>query len=253
LSTVPTWLAVTQSTATTLGVLIALYIAAWREPRKARAERAESDRKAQIERDRHDEQMSALLRAENDRIAAQARKVVPTAVPTSVFGKGMWSVKVSNLSNAPITDLGVRVVAIDAQGTAIPDACEQANGKIATGELFSNLLSDAIGAAVGTAVGRANPLAGMLGGMGGMNGAQMGALAGPQIAPRIQPALQEALNGHLADEWMTTLTPDQNAVMAYSVSAEGARLRVEITFTDEAGYRWSRTDNGGPTRLDDTA
>ena len=68
----PLWLQEVQAVAgiaTTIGVLIALYIAAIREPRKDAAERGH-----------HAEQIDALHRAEQARIAAQARKCCPRAL-----------------------------------------------------------------------------------------------------------------------------------------------------------------------------
>jgi len=66
----PVWLQEVQAIAgiaTTIGVLIALYIAAIREPRKDAADRTR--------------------RAEQARIAAQARKVLPSCVRTPMFGE----------------------------------------------------------------------------------------------------------------------------------------------------------------------
>src|SRR4029079_18240475 len=57
--------------ATTMGVLIALYIAAIREPRKDAAERRH-----------HAAQIDALRRAEQARIAAHARKGLPPRLRT---------------------------------------------------------------------------------------------------------------------------------------------------------------------------
>ncbi len=74
---IPAWLQITTSISTTVGVLIALYVAVWREPRKARRERDDRDAQATEDRDRYNDQMAALQRAEDDRIAAQARKIVP--------------------------------------------------------------------------------------------------------------------------------------------------------------------------------
>jgi hypothetical protein len=67
----PVWLQEVQAIAgiaTTIGVLIALYIAAIREPRKDAADRRH-----------HAAQIDALRRAEQARIAAQARKCCPRA------------------------------------------------------------------------------------------------------------------------------------------------------------------------------
>ena len=60
----PQWFQAVQASAaiaTTLGVLIALYVAALREPRKAAAERKH-----------HNAQLNALRRAQMGRVAAQA-------------------------------------------------------------------------------------------------------------------------------------------------------------------------------------
>jgi hypothetical protein len=73
----PVWLQEVQALAgiaTTMGVLIALYIAAIREPRKDAAERRH-----------HAAQIDALRRAEQARIAAQARKVLPSCVRTHLL------------------------------------------------------------------------------------------------------------------------------------------------------------------------
>ena len=73
----PVWLQEVQAVAgiaTTMGVLIALYIAAIREPRKDAEERRH-----------HAAQIDALRRAEQARIAAQARKVLPSCVRTHLL------------------------------------------------------------------------------------------------------------------------------------------------------------------------
>ena len=104
----PHWLSVAQATgavATTIGVLIALYIAAIREPRKDAAERRH--RGAQID---------SLHRAEKERVAAQARKVVPSCVRTPMFGDSWWTVRIDNASNAMTTLLAVEVTALDTNG-----------------------------------------------------------------------------------------------------------------------------------------
>ena len=81
----PLWLQEIQAisaVATTIGVLIALYVAAIREPRKAAAESR-----------RHEAQMDALRRAHRERVTAQARKVIPSCVRTPMFGGSWWTVE----------------------------------------------------------------------------------------------------------------------------------------------------------------
>src|SRR4051794_33380190 len=104
MSDTPMWLSVIQAVAsvsTTVGVLTALYVAVRREPKKAAEERK-----------RHDAQMDALNRAEAERVAAQARKIVASCLRTPMFGNTWWTLKIENISTAVATILAVDVVAI---------------------------------------------------------------------------------------------------------------------------------------------
>lgn len=94
---IPLWLQEIQATAaiaTPIGVLIALYVAAIREPRKAAEERRH-----------HLAQMDVLHRVERERVAAQARKVVSSCVRTPMFGDSWWTVRIDNASKAVATIL----------------------------------------------------------------------------------------------------------------------------------------------------
>jgi len=116
----PVWLQEVQAIAgiaTTIGVLIALYIAAIREPRKDAAERRH-----------HAAQIDALRRAEQARIAAQARKVLPSCLRTPMFGETSWTVRIDNASDAVVTILGVGVAALDTNGIEVPHGCSRAAG-----------------------------------------------------------------------------------------------------------------------------
>lgn len=238
---IPFWLEVTQPIATTTGVLIALAVALWNVSQN-RAER--KDRSVQL---------AALDRAEQDRIAAQARKVVPTLVRATIFGPDMWSIKVSNHSNAVVTELHVDVEGVDGNGNPIENSCTPANGKIGTSEVFRRVIGEALSGSIDAAVSRAQGQYGGLMGLAGMPTSGIGAQASRQLAPQVSQALQEALNGQLATHWPTTLTPEQQAVMAYSASDTAESIEVRITFTDEAGYRWTRTDRSGPERIEEEA
>ncbi|GAB2505620.1 hypothetical protein CATRI_04300 [Corynebacterium atrinae] len=238
---IPFWLEVTQPIATTTGVLVALAVALWNVSQN-RAER--KDRSLQL---------AALDRAEQDRISAQARKVVPTLVRATVFGPDMWSIKVSNHSNAVVTELHVDVEGDDESGNPIENSCTPANGKIGTSEVFRRVIGEALSGSINAAVSRAQAPYGGWSGLSGMSTSRIGALASQQLAPQISQALQEALNGQLATHWPTALTPEQQAVMAYSASDNAKSIKVRITFTDEAGYRWTRTDKSGPRRIEKEA
>ncbi len=97
--------------------------------------------------------MAALQRAEDDRIAAQARKIVPTIFPADLLGENMCTIKVSNTSNGVVTNLTVSVIAVNADGNEIPGGCRQANHQISVGDAFRRLISDVLSGAVTGAIG----------------------------------------------------------------------------------------------------
>ena len=89
------WFQVVQacgSTATTIGVLIALYIAVIRDPREASEEHRH-----------HMAQIEAIHSVKRERAAAHARKVVPSCARTPMFGDSSWTVSIDNASNALTT------------------------------------------------------------------------------------------------------------------------------------------------------
>jgi len=107
----PIWLQVIQAAggiATTVGVLIALYIALIREPKEASAEHSH-----------HVAQMDIIRRARSERIGAQARKLVPSCARTPLLGELWWMVRIDNASSAVTTILSVDVTAIDARGVEV--------------------------------------------------------------------------------------------------------------------------------------
>jgi hypothetical protein len=114
-SQTPLWLQVIQAvgaTATTIGVLIALYIAVIRDPRQASEEH-----------EHHVAQMNLLHRAEAARITAHARKVLPSCVRTPATGDSSWAVRIDNASNAVAVILAVEVGASDDDGLDVPGGC----------------------------------------------------------------------------------------------------------------------------------
>jgi hypothetical protein len=245
---VPLWLQITTSVATTVGVLIALYVAVWREPRRARIDREQRAVQLAEDRRRYEAQMAALQRAEDDRIIAQARKIVPAIFPAELFGENMWTVKVSNTSTGVVTNVDVSVTAVDANGNEIPGGCRQANDQVMIGDAFRRLISDALAGAATGALG-ASPL-GVFGSRAGrMNADQLRGIIDQRLGPGVSERFRDAMLGQLAHEWMSTLTPGQFAVMAIQTTGRNVRLRVVVEFEDEAGYRWRRPDDGQPIRI----
>lgn len=234
----PTWFVAVQAAAavaTTVGVLIALYVAVIREPRKAAEER-----------ERHQAEMNALNRAEAERIAAQARKVVPSCLRTPMFGNAWWTVKIENVSNAVATILAVDVVAVDANGNVVPNGCQQSNNTMPTDQAFDRAIRGALSGSL----------------QGGFQQSGYGALLqqygaanqlANHLAPTVKQAMQEAMIGHFVTEWQRTLGPNQSALMAYTTADPNFRLRITIDYEDEAGYQWRRTDSSQPIRIDRTS
>jgi hypothetical protein len=208
----PLWLQVAQAVAavaTTVGVLVALYVAVVREPRKAAAERKH-----------HVAQMNALHRAERERIAAQARKVVPSCTRTPMFGDEWWAVRIDNASNALTTIIAVDVAALDASGSEVPRGCRQADNTLRVNQAFDRSIHEALSGSVDR-----------------------------RLEPAFKHAIRDALTGHIVKEWPRTLPPNQHAVMAYTTTDPEYQLCVTIDYEDEAGYLWRRTDTSQPRRI----
>jgi hypothetical protein len=213
------WLQGTQAiaaVATTLGVLIALYVAVVREPRKVAEQRR-----------RHKAQTDALRRAAGKRVAAQARKVVPSCIRAPMFGDSWWTVRIDNTSSAVTTILAIDVAAIDANGIQVPDGCTQASNTMPVDEAFDRSIRAALSG-------------------GGSQTSQLST----RLPPALKQALRNALVGHLATEWQRTLPPNHHTMMAYTTTKPEYTLRVTIDYEDEAGFQWRRTDIGPPKRVD---
>jgi hypothetical protein len=214
----PQWLAVAQATAavaTTIGVLIALYIAVIREPRKAAEERRH-----------HRAQIDALRRAEKEHIAAQARKLVPSCARTPMLGDRSWAVRIDNTSSKVTIILGVDVTSVDACGVEVPDGCQRA---------FKTLPADpAVDRSIRAALSES-----------------LESVLDLQLTAAVTEALRDAVAVHLVTEWPRTLPPNHHAVMCYTATDPSYSLRVTIDYEDEAGFQWRRTDTGPPRRTDD--
>jgi hypothetical protein len=214
----PLWLQEVQAIsgiATTIGVLIALYIAVIREPRKDAAERRH-----------HAAQIDALRRAEQARIAAQARKVLASCVRTPMFGETWWTVRIDNASDAVATILGVDVAAFDTMGFEVPHGCSRAAGVVPVDRVFDLSIRAALD---DMSRGRFEH----------------------ELVPAFKHAVRDAMVGHFVNEWPRTVPPNQHAVMAYTATDPNYKLRITIDYEDEAGYQWRRTDTGQPRRIDD--
>ena len=229
----PLWLQETQAIAAVaiiIGVLIALYVAVVREPRKAGEERR-----------RHKAQIDALRRVQRKRVAAQARKIVPSCVRTPIFGDSWWTVRIDNTSNAVTTILAVEVKAIDANGIEVPDGCKQANNTMPVDQAFDR--------SVLAALAESSPGGFEQSSFGEMTFAGAWRQRSSRLPPALKQALRDALVGHFATGWQRTLPPNQHTVMAYTTTKPDYTLRVTIEYEDETGYQWRRTNASQPKRM----
>jgi hypothetical protein len=214
----PLWLQTIQATgaiATTVGVLIALYIALIRDPREASEEHKH-----------HVEQMAALHRARVERFEAHARKLVPSCVRTPMLGPSSWVVRIDNAGNTATTILGVDVTGIDADGAEVPEACRQLNS------------AHPGDAGVDRSI------------RSGLYESLESALDQPLTAA-VKQAIRDAVAVHFVNHWPRTLAPNHHAVMCYATTDPSYRLRVTIDYEDQAGFQWQRTDTTPPERTDD--
>ncbi|RIS61417.1 hypothetical protein [Mycobacteroides abscessus] len=163
--------------------------------------------------------------------ADQARKVLSYRTSVSMFGPGVWRVKVQNHSAGPIIGLDVRVSAVDAAGDAVPGEVRRSKSEISTSDVFSKLIGDA-----------------MSGSLRPMMGTGMARMAGSVVAPSVTPGLQDVLAAHISDEFPSGLAPTEFAVCLYILPVE-AQPRVVVEFNDETGVRWARTNDEEPRKV----
>jgi hypothetical protein len=212
----PQWIQMAQaigSAATTIGMLTALYIAVIRDPRKASQEHIH-----------HLERLHALYSVKQERIGAQARKVVPSCGRIPMFGDSWWTVRIDNASKTMTTILAVDVTALDANGFEVSGGCTQVHSTMPFDQAFDRA----------------------------MRAALLGPQEDGQLTSALRRAIRDELAGHLVKRWPPTLPPNQYAVMAYTTTDPNFKLRITIDYEDEAGYQWRRTDTSQPRRIDDT-
>jgi hypothetical protein len=214
------WLQFFQATAaiaTTVGVLIALYLVVIRDPRQASEEH-----------EHHVAKIEALQRAQWERAAAQARKVVASCAKTPIFGDSSWTVRIDNGSNALATLLAVEVIALDPDGVEIPHGCKSANGTMAVDQALDRSVQAVLSGPLRSGSERPLPAT-------------------------VKQAIRDALVGHIVDGWPRTIPPNGHAVLAHRTSDPSYKVSVTIDYEDEAGYQWRRTDTRPPTRLEEVA
>ena len=161
--------------------------------------------------------------------ADQARKIMTYRTSVSIIGQGVWRVQAFNHSAGLITGLRVEVSAVDANGNAV-DRVRRSKDVISMDEVFSRIIGD-----------------GFAGGFSRLIGPGPARVLGNQVAAQARPAFNDALVGHVADGFPSGLAPNQSAVVLYVLPPATTPV-VSMTFNDETGVPWSRTNDDEPQR-----
>lgn len=242
--------------ATAIGVLIALGVAVWWEPRKAREERSERSSQAIEEAKRHREQLAELRRAENDRLAAQARRITVAIRKADILVERIWHVGIKNTSSDAISGLRVRVTARDGSGTIVEDGCRRAQpedkGRVA--DATATVIVDAqrtmlarmreqfdefyrhVAETYGTVGGDAQHLLETyMDGMGPFTLDEASASA-------LKEQVKEGITLEIGEDWPSRLAPGESATVAYQTDQADYTIETDVYFTDGSAYLWHRDE-----------
>jgi hypothetical protein len=242
------------------GVLVAIgtFWFQWFNSMQERKDRLDQ---AEYERQRHEVQIKAFKQAEDDRLAAQARRVIPAIFPGVAFSRTVWNVRIDNWSNDSISDLQIDVFVQDHSGSTVPHGYRLAN-KVSLGEAmiaawlpeFSRAL-DAVAAKYREFVEQLRSGALSL----TENPEEIAAIqAGfdtawsaldQQTAGMLQVQVNHAIQTQLTDEWPTVLAPGRFTAMAIETTKPEYTPRLKMRFEDSSGYVRERTDTEGPKRV----
>jgi hypothetical protein len=118
---------------------------------------------------------------------------------------------------------------VDANGNTV-DGVRRSKDVISMDEVFSRVIGD-----------------GFAGGFSRLIGSGPARMLGNQVAAQARPAFSDALVGHVADGFPSGLAPNQSAVVLYVLPPATTPV-VLLTFNDETGVPWSRTNDDEPRR-----
>ncbi|MBN7560483.1 hypothetical protein [Mycobacteroides abscessus] len=247
---VPDWLQIAVACASLLGSIGVIVAVAtfWFQWSKSKQERI--DRKAEL---------AALQRAEDDRIAAQARKIVPEIANSALFGEDIWLAHVQNASTGAVSQLKVVVEARDSDGNVVEDGIAKATGELDIGGGLQKIISDALSGGLGGVMG-SNPILGLIqqqqqfgGGMfvgqGSSYQEQHKQLVAQQVGPEVSKRMRQAMMGQLQKNWPPSLGPGAETSVAYRATRPGLQMNIGVGFEDEAGYLWFRINTDQPKRV----
>lgn len=250
---VPDWLQILAALGTALGalgVIAALITVAvqWFGSREERKERA----------DQADAQLKAFRQAEDDRLAAQARRVVPIPIRASFLNPSIWNVTINNWGIDAISGLHVEIVIVDQNGQTISGGWRLAD-RVALGESMMSFFLPEFGKVIDAAQFRFQQFveaikAGIIS-LGESEEAVNAYFADTkmqidqQTAAMLQQQVNYSLSVNFTDEWPDSIGPGRYVAMAIHTTKPDHQVHVKIRYEDASGYVWERTDTEGPKRI----
>lgn len=227
---------------------------------RRRQDRRESAQQAIVERERFEKQIEALQQAENERLAAQARKILFEVVNASAVIPNLYHVGIINVGTEIVSALQIKVFAKDASGNIVPDGCHFAD-RTSVGEAMAEVIApevnrtfDIISARLEQLIEQAKAGSIDLGVDAQLVDALFAQILqsmdehmniGEQKAAILKEQVKNQMAAQLHQQWPQALAPGQTAVMPFLTTKAEYSLRVDMQF-DDSNYTWSRIDGGKP-------
>ena len=266
---VPDVLQVAAAWGTALGAVgvIAAVATFWFQWFKTRQEREERTAQAHTERQRHEAQIKALMQAEDDRLAAQARRIVPAIFSGNIVSNTLWNLRIDNYSTDVVSKINIDIIISDRNGKTVPYGYRLAN-RAGLAETMISLFAPVFSQVVDALGVRFNQYieairTATLSLVDPNDPEQIATITAKfnaefeyanlqlneQTAANLQAQVNHAIQTQLTDEWRTILAPGQFTAMAIETTSPEYVPHLEIQFEDASGYRWKRTDTEGPKRI----
>lgn len=242
-----------------LGVLIAL-IALVVELRRARRQRRADAEQAEAERHRFERQIEALQQAENERLAAQARKVIFTVINASALLPNLYHVRIDNVGYEIVSGLEVQVYAQDEGHNVVANGCQIAD-RNTVGEAFAGIMTTEIAKTFAEIKTQTRDYLNEVktGAIDlGQGEQQMEALFAQLYgymdqamtiddnkAQILREQVQQETAARLHPSWPEGLAPGQFAMMPYLTTHANYSVCVDMQF-DDPNYRWRRINGAKP-------
>lgn len=257
---VPPWLQIAESVGQALGT-ISVFIAVvalaiqWFSSRKERQQQADD---AKTDRERHEAQLAAFRQAEDDRLAAQARRVVPAIFRAHFANPSIWNVTINNWGVDAISGLNVEIVIVDQNGQKVSGGWRLAD-RVALGEAMMDFFLPEFAKVIDGAKFKFQEFieaikAGVIS-LGENPQAVEQYFANTkleidqQTAAVMQQQVNYALTLNFTDEWPDAVAPSRYVAMAVHTTRPEYQVHVKLRYEDAFGYVWERSDTEGPKRI----